>query len=419
MKPTTRKSFISNSLLTVGALLSPKLMQATPLAPKRALADLSNAASMFSLKPDLAFLNNATMGPSPKVVTDALIEGLEDVTVRGLFGRKQKEAIDTLADFVDAQAAEICLTHNATEAINMVVWGLSLKAGDEIILCNDEHAGNASAWMHRAKRDSLVVKSFKLGNTAAETLSNLKKITTNKTRVFALPHVSCARGQVQPLKEIVQLAKSKNIITAIDGAQALGMLNLNLPELGVDYYATSCHKWLLAPQGTGFLFINKNNLAKLRPLYFGAEGTKEFISTISKPTLSEIEASAHSFLNGTQSGALLNGVIAACQFHNNLGKANINNRISNLNNYLYMQLETITKYVEILTPIEQKSKCGIVCFKLKSHSNKDFRDFASQNGYTVRYVAENNLDAVRVSTHIYNNNEQLDNFIELLKKFVS
>ncbi len=418
MKPTTRKIFIQNTALAIGALFVPRNSQGSPNPPLIAVADLREIYRSFSLQSDVAFLNNATMGPSPKPVAAAMLEGFEDVTMRTLFGRKQTEAIDTLASFVDADKSEIALTHNATEGINMVVWGLSLKAGDEVVVCNDEHAGNASAWLHRANRDKIIVKSLTLGKTAADTLSNLKKITTIKTKVYALPHISCALGQILPIAEISSFAKIKKIITAIDGAQALGMIPVNFKKLDVDYYATCCHKWLLAPQGTGFLYINKINLNNLKPLYFGAEGTKQFLTNVAKPILTEIEASAHSFQNGTQSGALLNGVIAACQFQLNLGKPAIENRIRNLNNYLHSQLALFTKDIKILSSVEPKSRCGILCFKFNKLENKKFRDFAAENGFIVRYVAENNLDAIRVSTNIYNRNTEIDGFIELIKKFI-
>jgi cysteine desulfurase / selenocysteine lyase len=418
MKTTTRKSFITNAALSIGAIFAPKILDAKPNAPLIAVADLREIYRSFTINEDISFFNNATLGPSPKPVVAALIDGLEDVTVRTLFGRKQTEATDTLANFVGVDKTEIVLTHNTTEGINMVVWGLPLKAGDEVIICSDEHAGNASAWMHRANIDKLVIKSLTLGKTANETLNNLKKITTTKTKVFALPHISCALGQILPIAEISAFAKSKKIITAIDGAQVLGMLQLNIAKLDVDYYATCCHKWLLAPQGTGMLYINKRNLNNLKPIFFGAEGTKQFISNIPKPNLKEVEASAHSFMNGTQSGALLNGVIAACQFQSNVGRGAIENRIRNLNNYLYTQLEMFTKDIKILSPAEPKSRCGIVCFQFKNQDNSKFREFASNNGFIIRYVAENNLDAIRVSTGIYNRNKEIDSLIEVIKKFI-
>jgi cysteine desulfurase / selenocysteine lyase len=418
MKATTRKSFITKSALTLGALFAPRFLIAKPNAPLIAIADLSKIHTSYSIDENIIFMNNATMGPSPKPVVAALIEGLEDVTKRTLFGRKQSETIDTLATFVNASKSEIALTHNATEGINIALWGVNLKSGDEIIICSDEHAGNASAWLHRAKLNNLVVKGLQLGKTANETLNNLKKITTIKTKIFALPHISCALGQILPIAEISKYAKSKKITTCIDGAQALGMIPINLQELDVDYYATCCHKWLQAPQGTGFLYINKRVSANTKPIYFGAEGTLNFKSNISKPTLSEEQIGAKRFMNGTKSGALLNGVIAACQFQNGLGKANIENRIRTINNYLYSQLALFTKHISILSPSESKSRCGIVCFKFMHHDNSKFRNFAEANGVIVRYVAENELNAIRVSTSIYNSQAQVDSFINLIKKFI-
>jgi hypothetical protein len=191
----------------------------------------------------------------------------------------------------------LVLTHNTTEGINMMAWGVPLKAGDEVLLSEQEHIGNAGPWMHRANLEKIVIRTVAVGKNAEESLALVKKAITSKTKVIALPHVPCTNGQILPIKEICALAKTKNIITCIDGAHPTGMLQLNVKELGVDYYASCCHKWLMAAQGTGFLYINKDKLEKLQPKFYGAEGTSSFTTIGNKPNLLEKTGTSTGYAN--------------------------------------------------------------------------------------------------------------------------
>jgi cysteine desulfurase / selenocysteine lyase len=410
----TRKSFIKQSLLGLGATLLPKILHASATSNSQAL--LQNQTD-FAINDKLIFLNNGTLGPSPKQVIDAMKDGLEDVTMRGLYNRRKYEAVDNLASFVGADSSELMLTHNVTEGVNIMAWGLQLKAGDEVILCNQEHVGNAAPWLHRAKIDKLIIKKINLGNSQAETLDNIKKVITAKTKVLALPHIPCTNGQVLPIKEIAAFAKSKKIITCIDGAHPTGMMPLNITELGVDAYASCCHKWLLAAQGTGYVYINKNSHHLFTPKFLGAEGILEFNTVADKPFLKEkTEPIASRFNFGTQSGMLASSITAAVQYQLGLGKENIYKHISELNDYLYNQLAEDKKLLTLKTPKEKKSRSGILAFQFTDKNNKVFVEKMLEKGIVIRYIAENKLDWIRVSTHIYNTKEQVDTLLAEIRK---
>ncbi len=408
----TRKVFLTKALASLGALALPKLLQAhTTTAPDA----LSPSTTDYLLDKDLIFLNNATMGPSPKPVVQSLLEGLEDVTVSGLYGRRKAEAIDTLANFVGCTKDEIVLTHNVTEGINMMVWGVALKPGDEVIISDQEHVGNAAAWVHRANLEKIVVKTLKLQPSTAQTIDALKKAITTKTKVIALPHVPCTTGQVLPIKEIAAIAKAKNILTCIDGAHPTGMLPLNLSTLGVDFYASCCHKWLCAAQGTGYLYINKNSLGKLTPIFYGADGTMEFKTLQPIAALKEKTNTANRFAYGTHSGMLCASITAACNYQLGIGKDNIYKTVTGLNNYLFDTLKEMPTKLTLLTPAEQQNRAGILAFKFKKIDNKAFYNALLAKRIIIRYVGENNLDILRVSTHIYNTKEQLDTLIKEIR----
>jgi selenocysteine lyase/cysteine desulfurase len=411
----SRKQFIKNSGLALAGFLLPHVS----IANTQGTVGLDDViGSDFNLDENIIFLNNGTMGPSPKPVVAAMIEGLEDVTKHGLYGRRKSEAIDNLAAFIGCTRDEVALTNNVTHGINIMAWGVPLKPGDEIILTTQEHVGNATPWLYRAQQEHLIIKSIPLGNTAQETLDIIKKAISPKTKVLALPHIPCTNGQVLPLKEICTLAKLKNITTCIDGAHGTGMLPINVKEIGCDYYASCGHKWLLAAQGTGYIYINKDKLAKLLPKFYGAEGTVEF-NTIDKiPFLKTKTDSAQRFMYGTQSGALWNSVTAAIQFQNGIGREAILKHIQELSLHLHKGLQEFKKHVDILTPEEAKSRAGIIAFKFKTKDTKLFFDKLSSKNIITRYVAENKINCLRISMHIYNSQAQLDKLLSEVKAFV-
>jgi selenocysteine lyase/cysteine desulfurase len=358
------------------------------------------------------------MGPSPKRVVAGLMDGLEDVSIHGLYNRRKIEALDNLASFINCNRDELVLTHNTTEGINMMVWGLALKSGDEIIISEQEHVGNAGPWLHRANLEKLVIKTVPCGKNAEESLAFVKKAVTAKTKVIALPHIPCTNGQILPIKEICAFAKTKNIITCIDGAHPTGMLVLNVKDLGVDFYASCCHKWLLGAQGTGYLYINKEKLSKLRPKFFGAEGTSSFKTIGNKPTLIEKLEGAQIFQFGTQSGALAASITEAVQFQNNLGRSNIENYIKKCSKYLGEGLQEFKSHLNILSPLEDRSRSGIIAFQFIKRDNKKFYEKLAIEKIIIRYVGENDINSLRVSTHIYNTTAQIDELLIQIKKYI-
>jgi selenocysteine lyase/cysteine desulfurase len=412
----SRSLFLKQTATATAAFLLPQLADAHTPTPSPDIS-LDKIGDLFTINPEIIFLNNGTMGPSPKPVVDAMIEGLDEITKKALYGRRKPEATDTLAGFINCTSNELALTHSTTEGINMMAQGIALKAGDEIIMTSAEHVGNAAPWVNRAKQDKLIIKAFKLAPTFAETFANLKKIVTAKTKVIAIPHIPCTNGQVLPIKEIAQWARTKNILTCIDGAHGIGMLPLDLQELNVDFYAGCCHKWLLAAQGTGFLYVNKNSNTKIKQTFLGAEGIVNFFTANNTVTVQDTPINGHGFMFGTQSGALLNSITAAAQLQNNLGKENIKKLVLQLAQYTYDGVKDLGKGVTIVSPAEAKSRSGMTSFTLKgggSAAKKLYEHLASKN-IIVRYVPENDIHCIRVSTHIYNTKAQIDEMLKEIK----
>ncbi len=221
----------------------------------------------FLIPADEIYLNNGTVGSSPRPVLKAVFDAYndtermaqedpEDYPIWG-YG-PWNEFRDPLAAFVGCKRDEIALVRNATEANSYIANGVDLKAGDEVIITDQEHPGGEHPWDLRAKRYGIVLKKITLPKPvpdAAAVLNLFNDAITPKTRVIFFSHITTVTGVVLPAKELCALARSKGILSAVDGAHVTGMMRLNVHDLGCDMYTSSPHKWLQAPQGSGFLYV--------------------------------------------------------------------------------------------------------------------------------------------------------------------
>ncbi len=369
----------------------------------------------FPLDSKRIYLNNGTMGPSPFPVIDAVTKKMMYVDSTGEYGGWE-DSRKSIAKFVNVDAEEICLTHNVTEGINIICWGLDLKKDDEIIITNHEHAGGALPWLNRAKLHGLNVKFFNLGITAEETLTNLKKKITTKTTIIAIPHIVCTIGQIKPIKEIIKLAKKLNIKVFVDGAHGTGMLDLDLKDLDCDYYASCCHKWLCGPKGTAFLYIKKDAQDTIQPYFVGAGSDNGWnIIEPPSPKINGYTNSAHRFDFGTQNAALWQGVNAAINFMETISMKLVESRVKYLATTLQNELINLkNSNLVMLTSTEEISRGAIIAFKLKNLEYQNFQTEANNANFRIRVVPENGVNGIRVSTHIYNSLDEINKFIKFV-----
>ncbi len=373
----------------------------------------------FPLQKEWAYLNNGTMGPSPYPVIEAVKKGMNDCDVLGNYGGWESTSAK-LGKFVGANEEEIALTHNVTDGINIVCWGLPLKKGDEVIMTTHEHVGNAFPWLNRQMLHGIVIKVFTPASTAAETLDRIKALYTKKTRVVAVPHIPCTQGQILPAKEICTWAKEKGIFAFIDGAHGPGMLQLDLHDMGCDAYASCCHKWMLGPKGTGFLYVRKDFQNTLQTYFVGggSDNGKWNMATVPISTGAYADT-AHRYYGGTQNIGLYRGVDAAIDFIESIGMDNIHKRIMYLSKYAQDQLLSFGDRVELITPTEERSRGGVNGFRIKGFDFSKFYAKCAEAKVRIRMVQENSLNSVRVSTHIYNNTGEVDRLMEVVKKEIA
>ena len=247
--------------------------QAPAKMPESALYDSNEEAywtevrKQFLVPEDEIYLNNGTVGTSPMPVLRAIFDGYHDTEKMAqsdpedypIWGYAAwNEFRDPLAEFVGCKRDEIALLRNATEANSYIANGIDLKAGDEVLMTDQEHPGGQHPWDLRAKRYGIVVKKVTLPKpvpNAAAVLNLFNDAITPKTRVIFFSHITTVTGVVLPAKELCALARSKGILSAVDGAHVPGMMKLTIRDLGCDMYTASPHKWLQATKGTGFLYV--------------------------------------------------------------------------------------------------------------------------------------------------------------------
>jgi L-cysteine/cystine lyase len=376
----------------------------------------SNVRQMFPLTKEWTYLNNGTMGPSPYPVIEAVKNGMMEGDHHGSYGGWEATAAK-IAKFIGANDNEIALTHNVTDGINIACWGVPLKHGDEVILTTHEHVGNAFPWINRQKLDGIVIKAYTPASTAEETLHRIKKLITHRTRVIATPHIPCTQGQIIPVKEVCALARERGIYSIIDGAHGPGMLMLDLHDIGCDTYAACCHKWMLGPKGTGFLYVRKDFQKTLQTYFVGGGSDNGKWNMATHPIQTGTYAdSAHRYYGGTQSLGLYKGVDAAIDFIETIGMQNIHNRIKALGKYAQDRLLEFGDKVELITPTEERSRCAVNGFRVKGIEYTKFYEKCTAAAIRIRSVAENGLNSSRMSTHIYNNKEEIDKLMDVIRK---
>ena len=363
--------------------------------------------SQFSLKRNVTYMNNASLGMPPAVVVNAVRDGYKAISEEPLHGkhdlqdRIKSEVLPSLAEMFGASAEEIVLTRNASEALHLQAIGVQLDPGDEVIITSQEHPAGLRPWMYRGEKDGIIIKRVFIPSplkSESDVIERFSSAITSKTKAISFCHVTRG-GHRYPVKKLVSMANDKGILTIVDGAQAVGQFPINLHDLGCDAYAVSLHKWILAPAGTGFLYIKKESRDRIKSA-FTMDGT------LNSPGFDP---------PGTKDFPVRAAILTAVNFVNKIGQENIEERCRYLSDYLKSGLKQI-KGVKILSgKINSISAPGSTIFekegldameavplieeKIKTHIDEHQRD---------------NHNAIRISTHIYNTTKQIDRLLNAL-----
>ncbi|MFC2156215.1 aminotransferase class V-fold PLP-dependent enzyme [Acidobacteriota bacterium] len=374
----------------------------------------------FNTDRSLINLNNGGVHPAPKQVIAALHRYLDFSNGAPVYNswrvlRPRKELIRRkLANTFGCSPEEIALVRNVTEAMQNALLGIELKPGDEILTTTHDYPSMKNAIFQREKREGVKVKTisfFYPPKHMSDLVDVFEQNITSRTKIILLCHVTNLTGQIFPIKEICQMARERGIEVVIDGAHAFGHFTFKQKDLDCDIYGANLHKWMMAPIGNGFLYVKKEKIKKIWPLFPAPE-----------PDGDDIRKFEHL---GTQPEYLKLAIGDALEFHQGIGPKRKEERLRFLRNYWAEKLEKLPK-VRFLTPYDPEMSCGIGAFtvdgmdvgKLSQELLQNYKIVLTGVGIPSPTPGGKAVNAIRVTPSIYTPLSDLDIFIEAVTHYV-
>jgi isopenicillin-N epimerase len=369
----------------------------------------------FPLSREKVFFNNGTIGAMPKPVVDRMIAEIHRISVDvadwdyrgpewiGGYG-DYPDLRGKIARLINADEKEISLTENNTCSMSYVASGLDLSADAEILITDQEHPGGQSSWLNAVKRRGGTVTKMaipKPAHSADEMFDIVRRSITPRTRVIAISHMISGSGAILPVKEICAEARRRGVMTVLDGAQTIGHIAVDVKDVGCDAYVSCFHKWLLAPAGNGFLYLN------------AARNREVWPSICSGNYDNDKDNGYRLSQRGTGSLAALLGADAAMDFHFNIGPTRVQERIKYLGDRLREGLRSIPK-VKLYTPADPSLNAGITVFGIDGYNGAQLQDEMWRRG-RLRPRASGGT-ALRQSTHIFNSPDEIDRTLRIVRE---
>ena len=363
---------------------------------------------------DLIDFDNANTGPTPASVFNAFVA--HGQTLRQApserFGKVWDE-LDTitrpdLASFLGAKPAEVCFTPNTTYGLNTVLHGYPLSRGDEIIVTNHEYPDMVATILQRSRREGIVMRIVNVPSIKEDQhalTASIERAITTRTRLLLISHVSAWSGEILPVKEVTRVAKQHNVAVLVDAAQSVGILNVSFSDIGADFLATSLHKGLAAPMGTGALLMQTKHIGKVWPLHPPSWDT-------SKHPMDLYEWS------GTFSVAAYRSTSDALKFQRTLGLERKRARIRFLGDYWVKRLRDV-RGISILTPESASRSFGVAAFMIDGVPSETVAKKLREKGIIVQDKSGRHSpfkNAIRVSPGVYATTGELDRFVDAVKK---
>jgi selenocysteine lyase/cysteine desulfurase len=367
----------------------------------------------FLIPPDEVYLNNGTVGSSPAPVLKAIFDGYnttekmdqqdpEDYPIWGY--ASWNEFRDPLAEFLACTRDEIALVRNATEGNSYIANGIDMRPGDEVLMTDQEHPGGEHPWNLRAKRYGVVVKKVALPKPVKDSqqvLNLFNDAITTRTRVVFFSHITTATGVVLPAKELCALARSKGILSAVDGAHVTGMMRLNLRDLGCDLYSSSPHKWLQAPKGSGFLYVRDEVIDRIW-------------NTIATEGWDEPKLRAERFQRiGSSNVPALWGLRAALKLANDIGLDRIERRHRQLCDYILQAM--ISRGAESWTSPDASMRCAIATVNVSGLKRMEFENWIWKE-HKIR-IRGGEPSKLRLSTPYYLSKRDIDRYLQAFDQY--
>ncbi len=424
MPYTSRRNFIAG-LATAGAALPvlseramAQLVKAELVAGDRSPLELaddeqywSQIQRAFDAERTMINLNNGGISPTPSHVLEQMIRDLRFVNElpvehnwRVLEPRMESTRRELAREF-GCDPEEMAITRNASEGLETMILGIDLQRGDEVVITNQNYGRMITTWQQRERREGIVLKqvSFPVPLTDPRVLlRNLEAAITPRTKVIELTHITNLTGQILPIRDVVRMARPRGIEVFVDGAHAFAHFPFTRDELECDYYATSLHKWMHAPIGSGFLYVRKERIPKLWPL-MGSDVSR--VANVRK--YEEI---------GTHPQANFNAVSVAINFHRGIGADRKIARLRWLRDRWAKALMADSVRVKVLTELGPEKSGAIAMLAVDGLDPVKLGSWLLANYRIVNTpIVHPEFSGIRITPSVYTSPDEIDTFVEAVK----
>ena len=363
----------------------------------------------FSVTRGIVNLNNGGVSPSPRIVTEAFVRYTwqqEDATAYTMWQilEPQSETIRTgLAEIFGCDPEEIAITRNASESLEILLMGLDLKSGDEILTTTQDYPRMLTTLKQRELREGLKLNRIKIPIAPAnvdDIAATFERAVTPKTKLILVSHQINLTGQILPVKKVCDMARTRGIETIVDGAHSFAQFDFKREDLGCDYFGTSLHKWIYAPKGTGMLYVRKEKIPKVWALMASEDRNRNDIRKYE-----EI---------GTHSAAMRLAIGEAILFHNAVGGKRKEERLRYLSRYWMNNLKAIPK-AGFNTSFDPKQSCAIANFKINGVDPVALGGYLmSKHKIFTTPIVHDEFTGIRITPNVYTTLWELDRFCNVV-----
>ena len=385
-------------------------LASTPGRPEAIARDedfWSEVSRAFTIDRSLVNLNNGGVSPSPSIVQEAMKRHLDysnsappSVALWEILEPQREGVRQRMALHWGVDPQEIAFTRNASESLQICQFGFDLTPGDEVLTTDQDYPRMINTFKQRARREGIVLRQFSLPvpcEDEDEVVRRFEQNITTKTRLILMCHMIFLTGQILPVRKVVAMARRKGIPVIVDGAHALAHFAFKLSDLDCDYYATSLHKWLFAPHGTGLLYVRRDKIKDLWPLMAAS---------------AEQDADIRKFEQiGTHPAANTLAVAEALTFHQNIGDERKAARLRYLRDTWAYRLLALGDRVRLHTSLRPQFACGIATVQIEGLDPTSLTKWLRRAHHiVVTPIKHAQFEGIRVSPSVYTTLEELDRF---------
>jgi selenocysteine lyase/cysteine desulfurase len=408
-------AFLSSINKSFAAGFEKQLNRLENMSPAAGIADddfWNYIRESFTVSPNLINLNNGGVSPQPKVVQDAHIRYYQYCNEAPSYymwrildaGREALRA--KLGDLAGVSPDELAINRNATEGLNNIIFGLNLKAGDEVVLSKYDYPNMTNAWKQREKREGIKLVWIEIPQpfeNDAQVVDLYKAAINSKTKIVHITHCINWTGNIVPVKAIADMAHSKGCEVIVDAAHSFGHTDWKIEDTGADYLATSLHKWLCAPFGSGLMYVKKDKIKNIWPALSSAEPESGDIRKFESI--------------GTRSMASEMAIGAAVDFHNLIGAKRKEERLRFLKNYWVEKTKDLPK-AKLYTSLKPEYSCALGVMGIDGWKANELDSYLyDKHKVHVISIIYEKVNGIRVTPSVYTSTKDLDVLIKGITNF--